>query len=193
MAALLAAAGDGSLGARVAAVVSDKKEAPGLELARAAGVPTAVVTLEDFPSRDAWNDGLARAIDAFAPELVVLAGFMKILSAQTVDHFAGRIINTHPALLPAFPGAHAVRDALGHGVKVTGCTIHIVDSGVDTGPIVAQAAVDVRENDTEAELHERIKAVERQFLVETVRALVTRGWTIEGRIVRLGPVKGDAS
>ncbi len=186
MAAMIEAASDPSYGARIAAVISDRSSAAGLDTARAAGIPTAVVELAEFPSREEWNRGVVKAIDAFAPDLVVLAGFMKILGPPTVAHFAGRIINTHPALLPSFPGAHGVRDALAHGVKVTGCTVIFVDDGVDTGPIVAQATVDVLEGDTEDSLHERIKTVERALVVDTVHALLTRGWTVDGRRVVLG-------
>ena len=137
MSAILDAAAKPDYGARVAAVVSDRASAPGLAIARAAKVPTAVVALADFPSREDWNRGIAAAIDVFAPDLIVLAGFMKILAPATVGHYRGRILNTHPALLPSFPGAHGVRDALAHGVKVTGCSVILVDDGVDTGPIVA--------------------------------------------------------
>lgn len=187
---LEAVAGDG-YGAEVAAVISDNPEAAGLEFARAAGVPVEIVPLNDYATREEWDWALGDAIARHHPDLVVLAGFMKILGAPTVERFAGSIVNTHPALLPSFPGAHAVRDTLAHGVKVTGCTVHIVDVGVDTGPIVAQAAVDVRENDTEESLHERIKGVERRLVVDTIREMATRGWTIEGRTVRLGPPEGE--
>ena len=191
MAAILEATREPTYGATIVAVVSDRPDAAGLEIARAASVPVEVVSLESFATRDVWNLALGDAIDRHRPDLVVLAGFMRILAPETVERFAGRILNTHPALLPAFPGAHAVRDALDHGVKVTGCTVHLVDAGVDTGPIVAQAAVEVRENDTEESLHERIKGVERRLVVDTVHALVTRGWAIEGRTVRLGPPEGE--
>jgi len=183
-------AGDG-YGAEVTAVISDNPEAAGLEFARAADVPVEIVPLNDYATREEWDRALGDAIARHHPDLVVLAGFMKILGAPTVERFAGSIVNTHPALLPSFPGAHAVRDTLAHGVKVTGCTVHIVDVGVDTGPIVAQAAVDVRENDTEESLHERIKGVERRLVVDTIREMATRGWTIEGRTVRLGPPEGE--
>ncbi len=193
MAAILAAAKGPEYGARVAAVISDRAAAPGLDAARAANVPTAVVALAEFPSREEWNRGVSKAIDVFSPDLVVLAGFMKILSPATVAHFSGRIINTHPALLPSFPGAHGVRDALAHGVKVTGCTVILVDDGVDTGPIVAQATVDVLPDDSEETLHERIKTVERALVVDTIHALVTRGWTVEERRVLLGAPGKDKS
>jgi phosphoribosylglycinamide formyltransferase-1 len=193
MSAILEASKEPGYGARVAAVISDRAAAQGLGLARAANVPTAVVALPDFPSREEWNRGVRKAIDVFSPDLVVLAGFMKILSPATVDHYRGRILNTHPALLPSFPGAHGVRDALAHGVKVTGCTVILVDDGVDTGPIVAQATVDVLPGDSEETLHERIKTVERALVVDTVHTLVTRGWTVEGRRVVLGEPGKDQS
>ena len=171
---------------RVAGVVSDRDGVQALDRARAAGVPTAVVALKDFPDRPAFDAGVARAVGVFGPDLVVLAGFMKILGPAYMTPFGARTINTHPALLPAFPGAHGVRDALAHGVKVTGSTVILVDDGVDSGPIVAQRAVGVLDTDDEATLHERIKVVERDLLVDVVTRMVTEGWTVEGRHVRLG-------
>ncbi|MFG1797829.1 phosphoribosylglycinamide formyltransferase [Nocardia sp. NPDC049149] len=149
--------------------------------ADAAGVPHFRVALNDFPDRTAWDAALTDAVAAHAPDLVVSAGFMKILGAAFLDRFGGRIINTHPALLPAFPGAHGVRDALAYGVKVTGSTVHLVDAGVDTGPILAQEAVPVLPDDDEAGLHERIKVVERRLLAQVVAAVATRGIVSDGR------------
>lgn len=186
LAALLAAHDDPAYGARVVGVVSDRAGAGGLEIARAAGVPTAVVAPADFPDRAAWDVGLAHAVGVFDPGLVVSAGFMRILGRGFLDRFGGRTVNTHPALLPAFPGAHAVRDALAHGVAVTGCTVHVVDAGVDTGPIIAQRAVDVSPADDESTLHERIKVVERALLVEVVGRIAREGMTVDGRHVRVG-------
>lgn len=186
LAALLDAHGDPTYGARVVGVVSDRADATGLQRAREAGVATAVVASADFPDRAAWDAGLAQAVAVFAPGLVVSAGFMRILGAAFLERFGGRVVNTHPALLPSFPGAHAVRDALAHGVKVTGCTVHVVDAGVDTGPIIAQRAVEVADDDDEASLHERIKVVERALLVDTVGRIARQGLTVEGRRVRLG-------
>ena len=186
LAALLAAHERPDYPARVVGVVSDQPEAAALDRARAAGVPTAVVALADFPDRAAWNEAVAAAVDVFSPDLVVLAGFMRILGAPFVERYAGRAVNTHPSLLPAFPGAHAVRDALAHGVKVTGCTVHLVDSGLDTGPILAQAAVPVASDDDEDALHERIKTVERDLLVDTVARLVADGVRVDGRRAVLG-------
>ena len=186
LAAILAAHDDPDYGARVVGVVSDRAGVRGLDVARDAGVPTAVVAPADFPDRAAWDAAMAQAVAVFAPGLVVSAGFMRILGAPFLERYAGRVINTHPALLPAFPGAHAVRDALGYGVRVTGCTVHVVDAGVDTGPIVAQRAVAVEPDDDEARLHERIKTVERELLVDIVGRVAREGMTVSGRQVRLG-------
>lgn len=173
-AALLDATDDPGYPADVVAVGADRPAA-GLEHARSRGIPTFVHALRDHPDRLAWDRALAAGIAVFEPDLVVSAGFMKIVGPAVLDAFGGRLINTHPALLPAFPGAHAVRDALAAGVTVTGSTVHVVDAGVDTGPVLAQREVSVRTDDDEARLHERIKAVERELLVETVARLVTTG------------------
>jgi phosphoribosylglycinamide formyltransferase-1 len=184
--ALLDACADPAYGARIGAVGADRDGIEGLRRAERAGVPTFVVRLGDFPDRDAWDAALTDAVARYAPDLVVSAGFMKILGKRFLDRFGGRVINTHPALLPAFPGTHGVRDALEYGVKVTGCTAHFVDAGVDTGPIIAQETVPVLDDDDEDSLHERVKAVERPLLVRTVGRLVREGWTIERRRVRIG-------
>jgi phosphoribosylglycinamide formyltransferase-1 len=186
LAALLAAHSDPAFGARVVGVLSDDPTAGGLDVARAAGVATAVVRPADFPDRAAWDLALANAVGVFGPTLVVSAGFMRILGASFLARFAGRVVNTHPALLPAFPGAHGVRDALAYGVRVTGCTVHLVDEGVDTGPIIAQRAVEVLDDDDEASLHERIKTVERALLVDVVGRIARGDLTVERRRVRLG-------
>ncbi len=170
---------------RVAAVVSDRPDAYGLERARAAGVPTAVVAPRDFPDRAAWDDAVARAVAVFSPDLVVLAGFMRLLGPAFLDRFGGRTVNTHPALLPAFPGAHGVRDALAYGVKVSGSTTILIDAGEDTGPVVDQRAVPVEPDDDEASLHERIKVVEREMLVDVVTRMSRHGWTVSGRKVAI--------
>ncbi|MGY1692241.1 phosphoribosylglycinamide formyltransferase [Geodermatophilus sp. SYSU D01105] len=172
-AALLAAADEPGYPATVVAVGSDR-DAAGLEHARRRGIPTFVRALRDHPDRAAWDRALAGAIAEHRPDLVVSAGFMKIVGPAVLDAFGGRLVNTHPALLPAFPGAHAVRDALAAGVEVTGSTVHLVDAGVDTGPVLAQREVPVLPGDDEARLHERIKTVERELLVETVARLVTQ-------------------
>jgi formyltetrahydrofolate-dependent phosphoribosylglycinamide formyltransferase len=171
-AALLEAAADAGYPAQVVAVGADR-DAPGLEHARRRGLPVFTVRLRDLPDRAAWDVALADAIAAHGPDLVVSAGFMRIVGPAVLARYEGRLVNTHPALLPAFPGAHAVRDALAAGVDVTGSTVHLVDAGVDTGPVLAQREVPVLPGDDEDRLHERIKAVERTLLVETVARLVT--------------------
>lgn len=183
--ALVDATKDDDAGFRIVAVVSDRPGAYGLTRARDAGLPTAVVAPGDFPDRATWDVAVDRAVATFRPDLVVLAGFMRILGAPMLARHGGRIVNTHPALLPAFPGAHAVRDALAHGVKVTGCSVIIVDAGVDTGPIVAQRAVDVLPGDDEDTLHEKIKVVERELLVDVVSRMCAHGWTVSDRKVVL--------
>ncbi|MFI6289408.1 phosphoribosylglycinamide formyltransferase [Streptomyces sp. NPDC051018] len=183
--ALLDAIGDdpAGFGAEVVAVGADRGAIAGLERAERAGLPTFVCRVKDHPSREAWDRALTDATAAYEPDLVVSAGFMKIVGKEFLARFGGRCVNTHPALLPSFPGAHGVRDALAYGAKVTGCTVHFVDDGVDTGPIIAQGVVEVREQDDEAALHERIKEVERALLVEVVGRLARHGYRIEGRKV----------
>jgi phosphoribosylglycinamide formyltransferase-1 len=156
--------------AKVRAVGADNP-ATGLEHAELFGVPTFVVDPSRFESREAWAQALLSNVKHFDPDLVVLAGFMRILPANFVQALSPNLINTHPSLLPAFPGAHAVRDALSAGAKTTGVTVHVVDEGVDTGPQLAQREVQVEDNDTEAALHERIKVVERELLVDVVRQI----------------------
>ncbi|MFI5532343.1 phosphoribosylglycinamide formyltransferase [Kitasatospora sp. NPDC051853] len=173
-------------GAEIVAVGADRDGIAGLERAEKAGIPSFVERIKDHPDRAAWDAALTAAVAAYAPDLVVTAGFMKILGPEFVAAFAGRIVNTHPALLPAFPGAHGVTDALAYGVKVTGCTVHLVDGGVDTGPIIAQGVVEVEETDHADggdALHERIKTVERQLLVDVVGRLAREGHRIEDRKV----------
>ncbi|TMS52789.1 phosphoribosylglycinamide formyltransferase [Mycobacterium sp. DBP42] len=184
LASLLAADGD-DYPARVVAVGTDRNCAA-LDIAASAGVPSYTVRLGDHPDREAWDAALTAATAEHEPDLVVSAGFMKILGGQFLSRFPGRVVNTHPALLPAFPGAHAVPEALAYGVRVTGCTVHLVDSGMDTGPILAQQAVEVLDDDTEETLHERIKVVERRLLVDVLAALATRGVTWTGRKATIG-------
>jgi len=186
LAALLAAHDDPAYGARVVAVVADRGNIRALEIAREAGVPTAVVSIKDFDDRAAWDAAIADTVAVFSPDLIVLAGFMKLFGATFLGRFGGRIVNTHPALLPSFPGAHGVRDALAYGVKVTGCTVMVVDEGIDTGPILAQAAVAVEPGDDQSTLHERIKAVERDLLVEWVGRIARGGLRVEGRTAVVG-------
>jgi phosphoribosylglycinamide formyltransferase-1 len=157
-------------------------------LARAqhAGVPVFTHRVKDYPTRAEWDRALTESCAAFAPDLVILAGFMKLVGPPFLDAFGGATINTHPALLPAFPGMHGVRDALDYGVRVTGCTVFLVDAGTDAGPVVAQAAVPVHDDDDVAALHERVKVAERSLLVGTVGRMVREGWSVRGRKVRVG-------
>ncbi|OIV36687.1 phosphoribosylglycinamide formyltransferase [Mangrovactinospora gilvigrisea] len=183
--ALLDACADPAFGAEVVAVGTDRKGIGALDRAAAAGVPAFTVRVKDFPERAQWDAALTEEARRFRPDLVVSAGFMKIVGPAFVAEYAGRFVNTHPALLPAFPGAHGVRDALAYGAKVTGCTVHFVDAGVDTGPVIAQGVVEVRPDDTEPLLHERIKAVEHRLLVDVVGRLAREGHSIEGRRVSI--------
>lgn len=171
--------------ARIVAVGVDR-DCPAIDIASAASVPSYTVRLRDHPDRDAWDRAITEATAAHEPDLIVAAGFMKILGQEFLSRFMGRIINTHPALLPAFPGAHAVPEALDYGVKVTGCSVHLVDAGTDTGPLLAQEPVPVLDDDDEATLHERIKVVERRLLVEVLAAVAVRGVTWTGRKATLG-------
>lgn len=168
---LLDAVAAGRLAAEVVAVGADRDAAHGLRRAESAGVRTFVVPLERGADRAAWDARLTAETAAADPDLVVCAGFMRLLGPAFLERFGGRTINSHPALLPSFPGMHGPRDALAHGVKVTGATVFLVDAGIDTGTILAQRAVDVLTGDTVETLHERIKVVEREILVETVAAL----------------------
>ncbi|MFL6239964.1 MAG: phosphoribosylglycinamide formyltransferase [Actinomycetes bacterium] len=183
LAALIEACADASYGAAIVAVGADRDEIPALAKADAVAIPTFVTPLGDHPDRSAWDQALTEATAKYEPTLVVCAGFMKILGPEFLARFGPGIVNTHPALLPSFPGATPVRDTLAHAVKVTGVTVHFVDAGLDAGPIVAQAAVPVLDDDDEDRLHERIKGVERTLLVETVGRLVRDGYRIEGRKV----------
>jgi len=164
-----AAEADPDFPAELVAVGADREHIAGLERAELAELSTFVVKVEDFDDRAAWDATLTEITEIFEPDLVVSAGFMKLLGPQFLARFT--VVNTHPALLPSFPGAHAVRDALAYGVTVTGCTVHLVDSGIDTGPVIAQAVVEVRTDDNEDTLHERIKVVERELLVDVVRRI----------------------
>nr|WP_238412477.1 phosphoribosylglycinamide formyltransferase [Saccharothrix deserti] len=183
--ALLDAAADPGYPVEVVAVGADRDGIEGLSRAERAGVPGFAVKLRDHADRTAWDTALADAVEAHKPDLVVSAGFMKILGPAFLARFGGRMVNTHPALLPAFPGAHGVRDAVDYGVKVTGATVHLVDGGVDTGPILAQEAVVVADDDDVESLHERIKVVERRLLVDVVARLAREGCTVNGRKVSI--------
>ncbi|MEU5548680.1 MULTISPECIES: phosphoribosylglycinamide formyltransferase [unclassified Micromonospora] len=181
--ALLDATADPAYGARVVAVGADRDGIAGLDRAAAAGVPTFVAKVKDHPSREEWDATLTEQVAAHRPDLVVSAGFLKLVGSRFLAAFGDRYLNTHNTLLPAFPGIHGPRDALAYGVKVTGATLFFVDAGMDTGPIVAQVAVPVHDDDDVDTLTERIKEAERQQLVEQVGRLVRDGWTITGRKV----------
>ncbi len=186
LAALLDAADDPTFGAGIVAVGADRGDIEGLRRAERRDLPTFVVSPKEHPDRAAWDVALAQAVAAHSPDLVVCAGFMRILGPAFLEAFGGRCVNTHPALLPSFPGAHGVRDALAYGVKVSGLTVHLVDAGVDTGPIIAQRGVPVLDGDDEESLHERIKIEERALLVEVVGRMARDGYEVTGRQVRLG-------
>jgi phosphoribosylglycinamide formyltransferase-1 len=185
--ALLDACGNADYGARVVAVGADRDGIEGLARAERAGLPTFVRRLRDFESREDWDAALAAACAEHEPDLVVSAGFLKLVGKTFLDRFGGRFVNTHNALLPSFPGIHGPRDALEYGVRITGATLFVVDEGVDTGAIVAQVAVPVEDDDDLDTLTERIKAAERQMLVDTVGRMVREGFTVTGRKVRIGP------
>ena len=180
--ALLDAAADPGYGVTVAAVGSDR-ECAALDRARTAGAPTFCLPLDG--DREAWDAELAGTVASFEPDLVVSAGFMRLVGRAFLERYAGKLVNSHPSLLPAFPGMHAARDALAYGVRVTGCTLFVVDGGVDTGPIVAQVAVPVLDGDDEGALHERIKVEERQMLVDVVGRMLREGFSVSGRKVTI--------
>jgi len=180
MAALLEAAEGKRLEAVVAGVISNRPDAAGLAIAMGSGVATRVVDHRAYAARADFERDLAATIDALEPDLIVLAGFMRVLSAAFVDRYAGRLLNIHPSLLPAYPGLHTHRSALADGVKIHGCTVHFVTAAVDHGPVVAQGAVAVHDDDTEASLASRVLAVEHRILVAAVR------WFCQGRVVSAG-------
>ncbi len=184
--ALLDACAEPGFGARVVAVGADRDGTGGAARAAAAGIPTFVRRLQDFPDRVSWDRALTQDCVEHKPDLIVAAGFLKLVGADFLSEFGGRLINTHPALLPSFPGLHSVRDALAYGVKVTGCSVILADAGVDSGPILAQHAVPVLDGDDEDSLHERIKVAERSVVVDTVGRMVRNGWSVQGRTVRIG-------
>lgn len=183
--ALIDATADPAYGVRIAAVGADRDDIEGLARARRARIPTFVCRAADFATRADWDAALATQVAAYQPRLVVLAGFLKLTGEAFLAQFGGRTINTHPALSPSFPGIRGPKQALDYGVKVTGCTLFVVDAGVDTGPIVAQSAVDVRDDDTVQTLHERIKEVERQMLVDHVGRMVRDGFKVNERKVTI--------
>jgi phosphoribosylglycinamide formyltransferase-1 len=168
----------GACTARVVAVVSDKADAAALAFASGRGVATAVVEPRAHASRALWDAALAETVASFSPDLVVLAGFMRIVGASMLARFPQRIVNVHPALLPSFPGAHGARDAIAKGVRISGCTVHLVDAGVDTGPILAQAAVPVLPTDDEASLQARIQRAEHRLLPAVIDAIARGAITL---------------
>ena len=183
--ALLDAAADPAYGVALAAVGSDRTSAGALARAKEAGVDTFVCAPADHADRSEWDIELTRQVDARGPDIVVSAGFMRLVGAAFLARFAGRFVNSHPALLPAFPGMHGPRDALAYGAKVSGATLFVVDPGVDTGPVVAQRAVPVLDDDDEQTLHERIKVEERAMLVDVIGRMAREGWTVTGRKVTI--------
>ena len=183
--ALIDASSDPDYGVRIAAVGADRDDIEGLSRARRAQIPTFVCRVADFATRAEWDAALTAHVAAYRPRLVVLAGFMKLTGEAFLGEYGGRTVNTHPALSPSFPGMSGPREALEYGVKVTGCTLFVVDRGVDTGPIVAQRAVDVLDDDTAQTLHERIKTAERQMLVDYVGRMVRDGFTVTERKVTI--------
>lgn len=184
--ALIEACAEPAYGAEVVAVGADRDDIEGLARARRAGIPTFVVRVKDYDSREEWDAALAGAVAAYDPDIVVSAGFMKLFGSTFLALYGGKVVNTHPALSPSFPGMHGPAEALAYGVKVTGATLFVVDPGIDTGPIVAQRAVEVLDGDTVESLHERIKVAERAMLVDSVGRMAREGFVVEGRRVRFG-------
>jgi phosphoribosylglycinamide formyltransferase 1 len=181
--ALIDACADPAYGAEIVAVGSDRPNIEGLERAARANIPTFIESLRDHASRADWDRALTADVAAYEPDLVISAGFMKLVGPEFLARFEGRMINTHPALLPSFPGIHGPRDALAYGVKITGATVILVDAGMDSGVILDQRAVQVAEDDTVETLHERIKVAEREMLVSVTHQLATRSWRVADRKV----------
>lgn len=184
--ALLDACAEPAYGAQVVAVGADRSDIEGLARAERAGIETFVRRVADHADRSDWDRALTRSVAEHRPDLVISAGFMKLVGPTFLARFAGRMLNTHPALSPSFPGMQGPRDAIEYGVRITGATLFVVDPGVDTGPIVAQVPVAVEPGDDEASLHERIKTAERAMLVDAVGAMARAGYTVDGRTVRVG-------
>ncbi len=185
--AVLDASADPAYGVRVVAVGADREGTLGVERARATGIPTFVCRVADHPSRADWDAALTAQVAAHDPRLVVSAGFLRLVGPRFLDRFGGRYLNSHNALLPSFPGIHGPADALAYGVKLTGATLFVVDEGVDTGAIVAQVAVPVRDDDTVESLTERIKEAERPQLVDVLGRMAREGYAVDGRRVTIGP------
>lgn len=183
--ALIDASADPAYGIAIVAVGADRDDIEGLLRAERAGIPTFVCRLSDYESRDLWDEALADAVEEYRPDLVISAGFLKLVGEAFLARYGGRYLNSHNALLPSFPGTHGPRDALAYGVKVTGATLFVVDAGVDTGAIVAQVAVPVEPGDDEETLTERIKAAERPQLAHYVGAMARQGYTVDGRKVTI--------
>jgi phosphoribosylglycinamide formyltransferase 1 len=181
--ALIDASADPAYGAKIVAVGSDRPGVQGLERAMCANIPTFIESLGDHASRADWDRALTAAVAAYEPNLVISAGFMKLVGPEFLSRFEGRMINTHPALLPSFSGMHGPRDALAYGVKITGATVFLVDAGIDSGVILDQRAVPVADDDTVETLHERIKVAERELLVTVTHQLATRSWRVADRKV----------
>jgi phosphoribosylglycinamide formyltransferase 1 len=188
LAALIDAERQGMLGGAVSAVISNRADAPGLAIASRHGIATTTVDQRDFDSRNAFDSALARVVDASEPDLVVLAGFMRILGPEFVRRYEGRMLNIHPSLLPAYPGLDTHRRALDDGARIHGCTVHFVTAEVDHGPVIAQARVEVRDGDNPASLAKRVLESEHRLLPAVVRAFCDGRLVIDGRQVR---VKGD--
>lgn len=186
LAALLQACGEQDYGARVLAVVTDRAHTGAQALAEQAGIAHATCRVSDYPSRAQWDLALSEQVASYRPDLVISAGFLKLCGPEFLTRFAGRYLNTHNSLLPAFPGIHGPRDALSYGVKVAGATLFFVDEGIDTGIIIAQTCVPVEFGDSHDALLERIKVAERAQLVETIGKLCRQGWTIAGRQAACG-------
>jgi phosphoribosylglycinamide formyltransferase-1 len=184
--ALIDACADPAYGARIVAVGADREGIEGLDRAERAGIPTFVRKVGEFTSRGHWDLTMTDTVAAFEPDLVVLAGFMKLVGPAFLERFAAQVVNTHPALCPSFPGTSGPADALAYGVKVTGATLFVVDGGVDTGPIIAQTVVAVDDDDDVASLHERIKVAERTMLVDSIGRIAREGMSVEARRVRFG-------
>jgi formyltetrahydrofolate-dependent phosphoribosylglycinamide formyltransferase len=187
---LIQACSDGSIAARIVAVGADRDGTGAIARAEAAGIPAFVCRVRDYPDRPSWDRALTDVCADFEPDLIISAGFLKLFGPHFLEKFSDKTINSHPALLPSFPGLHGVRDALAYGVKVTGCTVFFVDAGLDSGPVIAQAAVPVHDEDDEATLTERVKVAERELLTQTVATMVARGWSVAGRTVRFGDQPG---
>ena len=184
--ALIDASADPAYGATVVAVGADRDNIGALDRAAKSNIPAFTLKVAGFGSREEWDQALTASCARYEPDLIVCAGFMKLVGTAFLARFAGRCLNTHPALLPSFPGMHGVKEALEYGVKMTGCTVFIVDENVDAGPVLAQAAVPVLDDDDVKTLHERVKVAERALLVATVGRMAREGWSVTGRKVRIG-------